>query len=488
MTRRRLLAHLGVLGVLVAVYFVAGKLGLTLAFVNASASPVWPPAGLALAALLLLGYRVWPAVFLGAYLVNVTTPVSVGTAIGIAAGNTLEALVAAYLVNRFANGRNAFDRPENVFKWALLAGMISTLVSATVGVTSLCLGGRANWAEYGPVWLTWWLGDMAGDLIVAPLVILWALNPRLRWNRRQSCEAALLLLAVLLTGLIVFGDVLPFGNKNPALTFLCIPPLVWAAHRFGQREAATAAGLLSAIAIWGTVRGVGAFGSDSPNESLLLLATFIGVVAMMAMTLAAAVSERRRFEAQLARLADHDSLTDLLSRRRFQAELRRLLAEARRYRTHGSLLFLDLDDFKRVNDRLGHSAGDELLIGLAALLCSRLRDSDLLARLGGDEFAIVLPHTGSAQAQALAGQLLDAIRSHSFPIGSDPVAVTASIGIALFPEHGNTIEELLARADSAMYEAKGAGRNCLCVYAPDGGPSRATEGEFRQRESRSRSA
>ena len=165
--------------------------------------------------------------------------------IGIAAGNTLEALAGASLVNRFANGRNAFDRPENVFKWALLAGMISTLVGATFGVTSLCLGGGANWTEYGPIWLTWWLGDMAGVLIVAPLVILWALNPRLPWNRQQFCEAALLLLAVLVVGLIVFGGLLPFGNTMPPLTFLCIPPLVWAAYRFGQREAATAAALLS---------------------------------------------------------------------------------------------------------------------------------------------------------------------------------------------------------------------------------------------------
>lgn len=483
MTRRSWFTDLGVLSVLTAVYFIAGKLGLTLAFVNASASPVWPPAGLALAALLLLGYRVWPAVFVGAYLVNVTTVVSVETSIGIAVGNTLEAVVGAYLVNRFANGRNAFDRPETVFKWALLAGMISTLVGATIGATSLCLGGWAGWAQYGPVWLTWWLGDMAGVLIVAPLVILWALNPRLPWSRQQFCEAALLLVAVWVVGLIVFGGVLPFGNKKPPLTFLCIPPLAWAACRFGQREAATAAALLSAIAIGGTLRGVGAFGTDSPNESLLLLATFIGVVAMMAMTLAAAVSERQRFAAQLASLADHDSLTGLLTRRRFNVELRRHLAQARRYGMHGSLLFLDLDDFKLVNDRLGHVAGDELLVGLATLLCSRLRDSDPLARLGGDEFAILLPHTESDEAQAVAGQLLEAIRSHSFVAARRSMAVTASIGIALFLEHGNTFEELLSRADSAMYEAKGAGRNCFRLYAQDGAPSGIANEELRERES-----
>jgi integral membrane sensor domain MASE1 len=182
--------------------------------------------------------------------VNVTTAGSVATSIGIATGNTLEAVVGAYLVNRFANGRDAFDRPEDVFKWALLAAMISTVVSATFGVTSLCLGGVASWASYGAIWLTWWLGDAAGALIVAPLVLLWVRNPRLQWSRRQAWEAALLLLAVGVVGLIVFGGVAPFEDKSPTLTFLCIPPVVWAAYRFGQRKAVTVSFLLSAIAVW----------------------------------------------------------------------------------------------------------------------------------------------------------------------------------------------------------------------------------------------
>jgi diguanylate cyclase (GGDEF)-like protein len=455
------------LGGLAALYFAAGKFGLMLAFFHPSASPVWPPTGLALAAVLLLGYRVWPAVLVGAYLVNVTTAGSVATSIGIATGNTLEAVVGAYLVNRFANGRDAFDRPEDVFKWALLAAMISTVVSATFGVTSLCLGGVASWASYGPIWLTWWLGDAAGALIVAPLVLLWARNPRLQWNRRQCREAALLLLTVCAIGLIVFGEVAPFQDNNPPLTFLCIPPVVWAAYRFGQREAVTASFLFSAFAVSATLRGVGAFAGDSPNESLLLLQAFMGVITVMAMTLAASVSQRKRFETQLAHLADHDSLTDLLSRRRFEAELWQHLAEAKRYGTRGSLLFLDLDEFKLINDRLGHETGDKLLVALAALLRGRLRTSDLLARVGGDEFAIALPHTGGDQAQALAEQLIEAIGSHPFQVAGRPVTITVSIGIALFPEDGVTVDELLAHADAAMYRAKRAGGNRFHVYAPD---------------------
>src|SRR5437762_13592128 len=149
---------------LTGVYFVAGKLGLTLAFVHASATAVWPPTGIALAAALLLGYRVWPALFVGAFLVNVTTEGSVWTSLGIASGNTLEGLLGAFLVTRFTGGRNVFGRARDILVFAALAGLLGTAVSATIGVTSLALGGYASWGRFGAIWLTWWLGDVAGAL------------------------------------------------------------------------------------------------------------------------------------------------------------------------------------------------------------------------------------------------------------------------------------------------------------------------------------
>src|SRR5437762_11371007 len=144
---------------LTGVYFAAGKLGLSLAFVHASATAVWPPTGIALAALLLFGTRVWPGVLIGAFLVNVTTAGSAVSSAGIAIGNTLEALLAAYLVNRYAGGRYAFEGLRNVVRFAILAALVSPVVSATFGVTSLCATGYAEWADFGPIWLTWWLGD-----------------------------------------------------------------------------------------------------------------------------------------------------------------------------------------------------------------------------------------------------------------------------------------------------------------------------------------
>jgi len=291
-----------VVAILAAVYFITGKLGLVLASVHASATAVWPPSGIAMAAFLLLGYRVWPGIFLGAFLVNVTTAGSVATSIGIATGNTLEGLVGAYLINKFANGRNVFDQPLDIFKFAAYAGILSTTVSATFGVTSLCLGSFANWASFGAIWLTWWLGDMAGDLTVAPLLVLWITKSRIQWDRRQILEAALLLFSLTLIGLTVFGGLLPTENKNYPLEFICISILVWTAFRFGQREAVTATFVLSGIALWGTLAGFGPFVRENANESLLLLQGFMSVMAVMAMSFAAVVSERMRVEEKVLRL------------------------------------------------------------------------------------------------------------------------------------------------------------------------------------------
>jgi diguanylate cyclase (GGDEF)-like protein/PAS domain S-box-containing protein len=180
------------------------------------------------------------------------------------------------------------------------------------------------------------------------------------------------------------------------------------------------------------------------------------------------VSERKQFESQLVHVANHDPLTGLFNRRRFDEEVARHLLESQRYDLHGSLLFIDLDQFKDVNDSRGHSAGDELLSVLARLLRDQLRATDVAARLGGDEFAILLPHTDGDQAQAVAASLLDAIRGHTFVVGGAPLRITASIGIALFPDHAAAPGDLLSRADLAMYRAKDEGRNRACLYAPDG--------------------
>ena len=286
------------IGILAVIYFIAGKLGLMLASLHASASPVWPPAGIALAALLLLGYRAWPAIFVGAFLVNVTTAGNFATSFAIATGNTLEALAGAWLVNRFAGGRNVFERPQGVFKFALAAA-ISTVISPVFGVTSLALTGFADWANYGAIWLTWWLGDATGDLVFTPLVLLWSVGSGRRWNKKEAAEVgALLLLLVLLSG-IVFGGWLEISARSYPIAFICGPVVIWTAFRFTQRETATGLFILSAIAVWGTLHGFGPFLRETENQSLLALQWWIAVLTITAMALSAGMAERRRIEEEL---------------------------------------------------------------------------------------------------------------------------------------------------------------------------------------------
>jgi PAS domain S-box-containing protein len=286
-----------------AVYFLSAKLGLMLAFVHTSATAVWPPTGIAFASVLLLGYRIWPGIFAGAFLANLTTAGTIWTCLGIASGNTLEALVGAFLVNRYARGRHGFERVPDIFRFALLSGFASTTLSATLGVSSLALGGFARWDDFSSIWLTWWLGDAAGALLVAPVIVLWSVGPRPAWSWGFVRNGLLLLAGVGLVSFLVF-----FGGLTPApvlaeypLAFLCIPLVIWAALRSGPALTATMVLLLSVISILGTLRGAGPFVRASQNESLLLLQTFTSLISVMGLSVAAIVAERQRVEQRLKR-------------------------------------------------------------------------------------------------------------------------------------------------------------------------------------------
>src|SRR5438093_2331569 len=294
----RRFSGLPTIGILTVVYFVAGKLGLMLASLHASASPVWPAAGIALAALLVLGYRAWPAIFVGAFLVNLTTAGNVATSLAIASGNTLEAVCGAWLVNRFAGGTTVFDRPQGAVKFAL-AAVVSAVIGPAFGVTSLALGRFADWANVGAIWLTWWLGDQTGDLVIAPLIILWSIASKRSWNRREAVEVGILLLLLFVLSEAVFCGWLTISARNYPIAFIPLPIVIWTAFRFTQRETATGIFILSAIAIWGTLHGFGPFVGETENQSLLALQSWTAVLTITAMALSAGMAERGRADEAL---------------------------------------------------------------------------------------------------------------------------------------------------------------------------------------------
>ena len=282
-------------GLLLAlVYFASGKAGLKLAFANESVTAVWPPTGIALAALVLWGRSLWPGVLLGAFLANVTTDVPVYTAAGIAVGNTLEAVVGAALLERFGF-RPSLPRLRDIFALVLLAGFVSTAVSATIGVASLSVGDSLSGSALS-AWRVWWLGDMGGDLLVASLIFVLVTHWPYRDLPGTAAEALALMATLVGIGLVVFT------HHAPA-AYLTFPVIVWAGLRFLQPGAAVAAVSLAILAVAFTANGSGPFVRPSQDNSLLLAQSFSTIVGLTGLILGIVTSQRRRAERRAQHLA-----------------------------------------------------------------------------------------------------------------------------------------------------------------------------------------
>ncbi len=455
---------------LAVIYFAAAKISLSFAISPPGyATAVWPPSGIALAAFLLLGNRVWPGVWLGAAFVNFTVSFSAAIPLVMATGNTLEALTGAILVRRFIIDMSCrFDHAADVFKFVAVAAF-SCIIASTIAVVGLALEGSIGWSEFFANWITWWQGDATGIITWTPLILTWSVPSPLVWTRWRAVEVACF--AVLLLGVttFVFGQ----GAEGAAVSwaFLILPLIIWSAYRFSQREVTTAIAVVSAFAISYTLKGQGPFHSLSLNVSLLALLAFISILVVMGLLLNAVEGERKRaikdLESELRGVKDEaitDPLTRLSNRRYLWHFLPYELLRAARRESSLAVIMIDLDHFKRVNDTHGHEAGDLVLTKVAALLRSHIRDSDIACRYGGEEFVLVLPDATLEGTKRRAEAIRSAIREMMLEHLGEPITgVTASIGIAMFPDHAEDSESLMRIVDDLLYEAKRSGRDRIVV-------------------------
>jgi len=743
--------------VVAALYVPTAKFGWAFADLQLHVTAVWPATGLALATLALFGYRMWPALFVGALIANISAGQPSGVAAVIAAGNTGEALLGMYLARRWGGWSAPLTTVRSFLAYAAGAGVLATTLAATVGVTALTMGGLSTPDLMFNAWFTWWLGDTVGALVVAPLLLMW-LQPRQgirRLNSAQRAEAAALTVLTTLVTLAVFAGWLAERFEHAPLPFLVLPFFMWAAMRFDPRDCTVLIILVSAIIITGTAYGHGPFAALGSHEGLLALQAFVAVTAFTTLILAVTQQERsaalqelrmvqnnlekrvrertrdledskraleeaeekwrtvtanspdnmilldlegtilfinralpgftaesvvgtsiyqytaagshaamaecfqrviqngrpdgfevesqatgdtryyetrvapvrrggkivaltlsardvtahRRALAEIKRLhhhvstlleatgegvfgvdtalrctfvnraaadllgyrvedllgqdmhelihnrtedgsvlprsacsihrtvaeqhsflvdedvlwtrggdaipvqyssnplivdgqvtgavvifrniaearaiarkmdylATHDSLTGLVNRREFEQRVRRELDAIRAEGGEHVVCYLDLDQFKVVNDTCGHAAGDELLRQLTMLLHHKVRQGDTLARLGGDEFGVLATHCSLQDGLRVADELRRVVRDFRFVWEDKTFTLGVSIGVALIDANTVSVGNVLTEADTACYMAKDAGRNRVHVYQADDAAIAKRRGEM----------
>lgn len=467
-------------------YYLGAKLGVAAAAMSEGISIFWLPNGILLAALLMVPRRDWPQHMLAAALAEVAADLPTFTlaqALGFAAVNLFECGLAAILLERVARPFT-LERLRHVVLFGVIALVVAAGLAALLGALIYSLS-VATTTSFWSFWMIWWLGDGLGVLLVTPLLLGWLQGGTRPAGRRQLEAIALFALTLLLT-VWVFTQAADSIDNFPRRPFLLLPLPLWAAVRFGVRGAASSGLLIAAVAIPVTLLGQGPLVAATPERTVLLLQEYMAVLALSSLALAALLQELRAIHAELDRvnrelearveartlelqqanqrleeLAAIDPLTGVSNRRHFLQQAEIEIGRARRLGLALSVIMLDLDFFKSINDRFGHEAGDRVLVAFVAAIRPALRGGDIFARLGGEEFILMLPGQGRSDALQMAERLR--VRVAESMTASCPAPVTVSAGVASLERASEEIGDLLRRADQGLYLAKSRGRNRVCT-------------------------
>jgi diguanylate cyclase (GGDEF)-like protein len=455
------------MGMVAVAYFAAARMSLVLAIPPGYATAVWPPSGIALAAALLLGTRIWPGIWIGAALVNVAVESSFFSAVAIGSGNTLEALVASTLIRRHIADPARFERGEEVLRFVALCALACAL-APSVALIPLAAGHPLTWEAGLRNWWTWWQGDLSGMIVVAPLILSWNARAAGAWPAEKKLEAAGFGLLLLVAAALITAD--NATHFVPlSLTFVTLPFIIWAAFRFGQREVSTAIAVICAIAVWYTVEHRNLFGSAPLNEMLLMLLTFNSMVVITGLMLVAVVGERSRAmnklqsrTEQLESVREHDPLTGLPNGTLFRRQLAQLVSVAAESGQKVAVAVMEVERFKNINDAFGRQAGDELLKQIAGRIASNLTGSSMVARVYGNRFALASHGFENEDGVARAvNERLARWFGPPYRLTGDDLRVSARMGVALFPEDGEQPDVLYMHAESALERAMKIGERCV---------------------------
>jgi diguanylate cyclase (GGDEF)-like protein len=442
-----------IVGLTALAYALTGWISLELStYVADAVAAIWLAAGVGAMASLRFGWAGVLGVLLGSFALT-SQILPQADALPFVLGAVAGAWLMGFLPRYLQPFSSTLDYVSSVAKFALVAAPLGSAVSSATGVLSLYFQGElpAGMVLRG-LWVSW-LGSLLGVYLIAPLLLAAARRDWLPSDRGARLEGLALGLSMLGLTLLVMHYAEPVQPAEIVL-FVLIPVVLWAALRFSVSGASLAIFLAALVTLGVAFASYGGISSTTlPGDVFALQASML-IMALAGLFVSAALSEHRYSEMQLNMLANHDPLTGLPNRSYFQDFLGHALARAQRDHSQVSLLYIDLDRFKHINDSQGHEVGDQVLRIVANRLNEELRADDFVARLGGDEFAVILNHPPASRAASRVARKLMQALAESFKLGQRRYAIGASIGISVYPDDGLDANTLLRQADLAMYQAK----------------------------------
>ena len=477
---RTLKEKLPQLAFLFLAYLSTARFG-NLIFQNIDQGPalIWPAAGISIAGLYLSGYSIWPAVTFASLLTNYLNGSSITVSIIIALANTAQALVGAHILKTFGFERR-LDRLWDILVLFMTA-FLASAVSPTLGLAGVAVFSNVSQNSLPASWVSWWMGGVLSVTVLTPLITSWIDSIHIP-KRRKTIEATAAFLTIAGINYILF-----FTQHNTLagipLVYTTLLPLFWICLRFKPKYVVIGVFLTTILSISGVLYG---YERNLTPESevgvqLMSIEVFSIIISMIFYILSAVYAERKKAERNLKdyvmqleqaletirQHALHDILTGLPNRKSMEERFGVTKSLATRHGHKVAMLFLDLDQFKNVNDTLGHSVGDMVLKEVSSRLQNSIRQVDTVARLGGDEFIIILSEI--QQTQDIENVAQKVLQSFNEPLSilEHEIQTSTSIGIAVYPEAGEDINDLLRSADIALYRAKDKGRNQYQFYDLD---------------------
>lgn len=471
-----------------AIYVVTARIGQSVALPPGNVTPVWLPSGIMFALALLWGWRIAPGVFLGAfagnawaYLSLTSAPIALRALAAGAlngAGDVLATVGMALLYRRLFRDRPPFDRVRDLIGFIGLGALAGGLISAAFGVGGLWATGFMVTETVPAAFLTWATGDGVGVLLFAPPLVAWSSGMPASWGARDRVLALAVVSVSLVAPAVFFGLI----DVPAPLVFalVAVAPLVlWTALALGRRLAYLGLFNASMVTLFATALGAGPFQESGPTillahhqiGALVSLQLFLAGLSTTILLLSVLAAQRAAAQAgllaanlQLERLSRTDTLTGLPNRMHLQDALDAALHRSARHGEPLSVVLVDIDHFKRVNDTWGHNTGDEVLRDVAGALRDGVRAGDTAGRWGGEEFLVLLERCDGPEALAVAGALRRRVAALSHPQAG---GVRVSLGVAV-AKPGTSAVRLVDRADGALYAAKAAGRDRVCCAAAGG--------------------